>query len=444
VQRWISSLALVNTSRAPDDLLILSKLYAADAAATPTSTVADVLGRPATSGRKATSLDPPAGGEVRFYPMFCYVLAGAGARAVFQAGVLEELYQHERFRSPRILAGTSGGAINAALLAAGRTPRELRDFWLRFAATPPVDANTPFLRRTIEVLAGALLRHVPSSLWASRGGSLWWAAKRAWRHRPLDSGSLAAVVAELLLTRNFGIVSDVLNHGPEPSLLLGEPVRRLFVDALGGEHVNAAPGVRLAINAVDIRRCRPARFVNARTPEIDASAEYIFTSRIDVDMVLGSAAIPLLLPAVVAGEHRLWDGGLLVNAPLASAVSLGAEEIVPVLSNALPDGSRELQSAGDAVQRLLDVILEHCFNLDRKLLLDRNSLARHPGAAGGKRYREIQLYQAIRPERNAVFDTGSYLDFSHRRLNDMYDEGRRIARAWLAAGPQLDTLKPPP
>lgn len=32
-----------------DDLLILSKLYAADAAATPTSTVAEVLGRPATS-----------------------------------------------------------------------------------------------------------------------------------------------------------------------------------------------------------------------------------------------------------------------------------------------------------------------------------------------------------------------------------------------------------
>ena len=31
-----------------DDLLILSKLYAADAASTPTSTVADVLGRPAT------------------------------------------------------------------------------------------------------------------------------------------------------------------------------------------------------------------------------------------------------------------------------------------------------------------------------------------------------------------------------------------------------------
>jgi predicted acylesterase/phospholipase RssA len=373
--------------------------------------------------------------------MFGYVLAGAGARAVFQAGVLEVLYQHERFRRPQILAGTSGGAVNAALLAAGRTPRELREFWLRFASTPPLDANTPFLRRTIDVLFGAVVRQVPASVWATRGGSLWWAAKRAWRHRPLDFGSGAAVLAELLLTRNYGIVSEFLNRGPEPSLLLGEPVRRLLVEALGGEHVRVVPGVRLAINAVDVRRCRPARFVNTRTPDTDRNPEYIVTDTIDVDMVLGSAAIPLLLPVVTAGAHRLWDGGLLVNAPLASAVSLGAEEILPVLSNARPDGSRDFGNTGDAVQGLLDVILENCFELDRKLLLDRNHIARHP-PPDCKRRREIRLYRAIRPERNAVFDTGSYLDFSTLRLNAMYDEGRRIADQWLAGGAQVDGLSP--
>ncbi len=374
--------------------------------------------------------------------MLCYLLAGAGARAVFQAGVLEELYEHERFRHPKIFAGTSGGAINGALLAAGRTPRQLRDFWLRFATEPPIDANVPFFSKAIRVVAGSLVRHGLAGLWADRGRSLWWAAKRAWRHRSADPGAAAAVFIELLLTRHYGIVHELLNQVPDPSLLRAEPLRALLVDALGGSTVPAAPGVRLAINAVDLRHCRPARFVNTRTELTDASPEYIVSTTIDVDVVLGSAAIPLLLPLVSAGDHQLWDGGLLVNAPLASAISLEADEIVPVLSNALPDEARRFENLGDALQRLLDIITEHCFSLDRKLLLERNKLARHPDAAGGKQYREITLYQAIRPERTAVFDTGSYLDFSAQRLGDMFEAGRERARAWLAAGAPRDGLPP--
>ncbi len=374
--------------------------------------------------------------------MLCYLLAGAGARAVFQAGVLDELYGHDRFRHPEIFAGTSGGAINAALLAAGRTPRQLRDFWLRFATEPPLDANVPFFSKAIRVVSSALVRHGLSSLWANRGRSLWWAAKRAWQRRATDPGGAAAIVVELLLTQHYGIVHELLNQVPDPSLLRAEPLRALLVDALGGSTVPTVPGVRLAINAVDLRHCRPARFVNTRTALTDASPEYIFSTTIDVDVVLGSAAIPVLLPLVTAGDHQLWDGGLLVNAPLASAISLEADEIVPVLSNALPDGARSFENLGDTLQRLLDVITEHCFNLDRKLLLERNKLARHPDAAGGKQYREITLYEAIRPERSPVFDTGSYLDFSAQRLGAMFEAGRERARAWLAAGAPLDALPP--
>jgi len=43
---------------------------------------------------------------------------------------------------------------------------------------------------------------------------------------------------------------------------------------------------------------------------------------ITVDMVLASASIPLLFPPVRVGHHLLWDGGLLVNTPLAPAVML--------------------------------------------------------------------------------------------------------------------------
>src|SRR4051812_5792078 len=87
------------------------------------------------------------------HPTLAYLLAGAGARAIFQAGVLDVLFQDRRFRSPTIFAGTSGGAINAALLAVGKSPRDVRDFWLEFASEPPVDANVTFIRKTLRTLA---------------------------------------------------------------------------------------------------------------------------------------------------------------------------------------------------------------------------------------------------------------------------------------------------
>jgi predicted acylesterase/phospholipase RssA len=263
-----------------------------------------------------------------------------------------------------------------------------------------------------------------------------------WQHRTTNPGAAAAVFLEMILSRHYGLVHELLDQIPAPALLHGAPLRRMLIDALGGEQVPTQPGVRLAVNAVDLGHCRPARFINLGTVETEGHVEYIVGDTIHVDMVLGSAAIPVLLPLVAVGSHRLWDGGLLVNAPLASAVSLEADEIVPVLSNARPDGTRELATLGDTLQRLLDIITEHCFDLDRKLLLERNKLARHPEAADGKRYREVKLYEAIRPERNDVFNTGSYLDFSGPQLERMYEQGRARARSWLAAGPKPDELPP--
>ena len=58
------------------------------------------------------------------------VLSGGGARGAFHVGVYERLLEDPRFADgPTVISGTSAGGINAALIAAGKSPRELLQFW---------------------------------------------------------------------------------------------------------------------------------------------------------------------------------------------------------------------------------------------------------------------------------------------------------------------------
>jgi hypothetical protein len=117
---------------------------------------------------------------------------------------------------------------------------------------------------------------------------------------------------------------------------------------------------------------------------------------------------------------------------------LGANEIITVVCNEPPEAGRKpFPSFGRAVERTIDAVMENAYNVDRKLLLERNRLA----ALQGGNYRQVTLYEAIRPPRRGKFDAGSYLYFERRLLADMYAAGRRAARSWLAAGPSIDRLE---
>jgi len=75
------------------------------------------------------------------------VLSGGGARGAFHVGVYERLLEDRRFAAgPSVLSGTSAGAINAALIAAGKTPAEMMQFWRGIADDPPVAASDLFFR----------------------------------------------------------------------------------------------------------------------------------------------------------------------------------------------------------------------------------------------------------------------------------------------------------
>jgi len=365
-------------------------------------------------------------------------LSGGGARGAFQVGVYERLLRDPRFADgPVVLSGTSAGAINAALIAAGKTPRDMMRFWNSIADDPPVVASALFFQslvRTVMRLGAAELR-----TWLQPSRYLGAFLQRARNHIPPRRGSGLALFVEYLLTARFELVSKLLEGIREPFLADTARLRARLVEELGGEVV-PHDGRRLAINMVDAHTGRVVRYVTTQT-QLTRPPDYIVVDAITVDMILASASIPLLFPPVEVAGRWLWDGGLLVNTPLAPVVALGADEIVPVLVTEPPDvSSGRFPHFGRAVERTVDAILENAYNVDRKLLLDRNSLAHLERSP----YREVTLYDAVRPARDgSCFNAGSYLYFERGVLNDMRLAGRRAATAWLAAGPRVDRLEAP-
>ena len=363
------------------------------------------------------------------------VLSGGGARGAFQVGVYERLLRDPRFASgPTVLAGTSAGAINSALIAAGKSPREMMQFWNGIADNPPVVASAKFFRTA----TGSLLRLTLEEgvAWMRSGRPLRAFLQRAWNHLPPKPGSVLALWVEYVLTKRFQLISRFLEGVAEPFLADTSELRERLIDTFGGEEV-PSNGIRLAINTVDAHTGHVVRFANAETP-LTRPPDYHIVDAITVDMVLASASIPLLFPPVKIGSHLLWDGGLLVNTPLAPVVALGADEIVTVLVTEPPDADRgPFKQFGRAVERTVDSFLENAYNIDRKLLLERNRLARLQKSG----YREVKLYEAVRPARDGVFDAGSYLYFERKVLAEMHAAGRRAAQLWLAAGPRVDHLE---
>jgi len=375
-------------------------------------------------------------GKVRTARRLGLVLSGGGARGAFQVGVYERLLRDPRFaKGPAVLSGTSAGAINSAMIAAGKSPRQMMDFWNGIADDPPAVASPLFFHSAIQTLARLTFEEAVGWMTPSRR---WWAfLQRARNHLPPRRGGLLALWVEYLLTARFELVSKFLEGIREPFLADTGQLRQRLVDCFGNERI-PNKGIHVAINTVDARTGHVVRYVTADTP-VTRTPDYVIVDAITVDMVLASCSIPLLFPPVQIGSHLLWDGGLLVNTPLAPVVAMGDDEIVTVLVTEPHDPeSRPFPHFGRAVERTVDSLLENAYNVDRKLLLERNRLARLESS-----YREVRLYDAVRPARDGRFNAGSYLYFERSLLAEMYDAGRRAGRDWLAAGPRIDHLGEP-
>jgi predicted acylesterase/phospholipase RssA len=243
------------------------------------------------------------------------ILSGGGAYAAYEVGVLKALFTGEcpangyRFLNPGVLTGTSGGAINAAILASYpdvdicALARFLEEIWVNRIGEEPQRCGGGALR-----FRGDLLRYLdPRCLGRDPAGSV---AELA------DDG---AFFAQYLFRRG---VRFFLSAGSLENRLL----QLIDVNAL----VSSGPLrvlIRQFISLEGVRRSERKLRIVATNWEMGTVRTFENGEMTDdqgFSVIEASAAIPGIFDPVYIQGQPYVDGGVLMNTPLNCAIEAGA------------------------------------------------------------------------------------------------------------------------
>jgi NTE family protein len=312
------------------------------------------------------------------------VLSGGGANGAFGAGVVAAIEESDLV--PTVLSGTSAGALNAAGMAAGMDAARLADLWTSVRA-PDVFR----LRRDV----WRLLR--PQGLLQGRG-----------------------------------LAGRALEGIGWPWLLHTGPLRRTLVRMLGGERLDVAPGLVLAVSSVERATGRLVRFASQEPPPHRRTPRFQ-VGPMTVDHLMASAAIPIAFrPAEVDGR-AYWDGGVVANTPLAPAMAYEPDAIIVVTTATRQRPSPPPETLGQSLGLLIDNVLAHSLAADLERARVINELCRV--APERTTMREVSLV-VVEPQ---GLDLGGSLDFdpqlAQRRLELGLAVGRRALAEWDRPGP---------
>ncbi len=219
------------------------------------------------------------------YATVALVMQGGGALGAYQCGVYEAL--HAASLRPNWFAGTSIGAINAAILA-GNAPdarvARLTEFWETICE--PSGLGAP-----IAASVRSLLPWLPPSH-----------ALDAWAN---SLGALGALMFGQQGFFNVRLDSPFLFNDGSPaatSFYDTAPLRASLERLIDFDRINSGQ-VRLSIGATDVATGNMRYFDSAR-------------ERIGPEHVMASGALPPAFPAIEIEGRHYWDGGLASNTPL--------------------------------------------------------------------------------------------------------------------------------
>ena len=336
------------------------------------------------------------------------VLAGGGARGAYEIGALSVILPHleRRGERPRILVGTSVGALNTAYLAAtaerpaAEACAQGEAIWRQ---TSYGDVLKPLLSlrslgqmlRYIGQLAG-LVRTPPSSL--------------------VDPSPLEPTLGRMI-----------------PFTQLHRNVEQGIVETAGVVATSALTSRSVVFHQGGVSPARDEK----------RGIDYV-AARLDSEHVRASAAIPGVFPAVHVASPEpargwYWDGGTRLNTPIKPVLALGAERVVVIALNSMAPAPEQLadESRPDLFQgmaQFVQAVLVDPLVQDVQTLAAVNEGEREEADGGSPEQRTIP-YIFIAPEgRESVGEIAcrvfneSYRGFAKAlRRRDLALLGRMVA-----------------
>jgi NTE family protein len=310
-------------------------------------------------------------------------LQGGGAHGAFTWGVLDQLLDDGRIRIEGI-SGTSAGALNAVMLVdglihggSGEARARLADFWRAVS----VDGHLSDLQRGV--------------------------VERLFRFAPAE-GPWFGPLARFFSPYDF----NPLNINP-----LKEIVER-FVDF---EAIRRDRGRELFISATNVRTGEPRIFNRGEiTPEV----------------IMASAALPLLFRAVEIDGVPYWDGGYSGNPALIPFLRATATEDVLVVQI----NPRERRNVPMRAPEIMNRINE--INFNSPLLSELRGIAfvnrlideeRLPRGFKPGEFRRLKLHRIVMDDLGARFDARSTLTRDYEYFETLRKLGQRATRRFLDA-----------
>ena len=308
-------------------------------------------------------------------------LQGGGAHGAFTWGVLDRLLEEPRLRIDGI-SGTSAGAMNAAVLAAGHAAGGAQ------AARTALEA---FWRRVSQAALLSPLRRTPLDVLLGR-----WTLD----HSPV-------FVALDLASRLFS------PYDLSPSGF--NPLRDILAETIDFERLAQAP-IKVFVTATSVRTGRGRVFRNeALTP----------------DVLLASACLPTLFQAVEIDGEPYWDGGYSGNptiTPLVRECTSRDTILVQINPVERPGTPR---TARDILNRLNEVSFNAVLLKELRMIALLRQVA-HPGDCEGALWAGMRIHR-IASEIMAELGYSSKLNAEWDFLCMLRGEGRRAADAFLAS-----------
>jgi NTE family protein len=308
-----------------------------------------------------------------------FALQGGGSHGAFTWGVLDRLLEEPWLRIEGI-SGTSAGAMNAVVLAAGFTTggaegakSALNSFWQRVARSARF---SPIRRSPMDVLLGR---------WT------------------LDTSPFYLA---------FDLASRVFS--PYDLNFLGvNPLRDVLAESVDFAQVARSP-IRLFVTATNVQTGRGRVFRNAElTP----------------DVLLASACLPTLFQAIEIDGEPYWDGGYSGNPTITPLVrECKSEDTLLVAVNPI-----ERAGTPRTAREILDRLNEVSFNATLLKELRMIALLRQvadPGSTEGRNWAHMRIH-LLASKALAQLGASSKFNAEWAFLRMLRDEGRRAAETFL-------------